>query len=61
MSKYTYELCEGCRLTFVPVKFPLVNGKRLCSNCSIQERARLKKEGTTLKKYNQIRAATEAV
>jgi len=52
-----YELCQDCRQTFVPITFPLIFGKRLCTCCAIQERARLKKEGTTLKKYNQFRAA----
>ncbi|WP_155398297.1 hypothetical protein [Methanosarcina barkeri] len=29
-----YELCENCRVTFVPVTKPLINGKRLCSSCA---------------------------
>ncbi|WP_156151017.1 hypothetical protein [Methanosarcina sp. Kolksee] len=31
---YKYELCECCRQTHVPVTYPRVNGKRLCSSCA---------------------------
>jgi hypothetical protein len=56
-----YELCQACRQTFVPVTYPLVFGKRLCTCCAINERARLRKENSILQNYAQIRAASEAV
>jgi hypothetical protein len=50
----THELCEDCRLTFVPASWPKVNGKRLCSNCAPKECARVKNERTALAQYRKM-------
>ncbi|WP_440947870.1 hypothetical protein ACSAZL_06375 [Methanosarcina sp. T3] len=55
-----HELCEDCRLTFVPASWHKVNGKRLCSNCAPKERARIKNERTALTYFRRMVQGVQA-
>jgi predicted nucleic acid-binding Zn ribbon protein len=55
-----YELCEDCRLTFVPTSWPKVHGKRLCSNCAPKEHARVKNKRTALTHFRRMVRGVQA-
>lgn len=53
----TYELCEACRQVFVPVTYPLINGKRLCSQCAPRDYDLSRRESTILTKLSMQETA----